>query len=214
MGEPIVLLSHAHVGDGGVRLPDGRNELTYSREVVSAAARYLRSAWGSCEVRVMEVPLREPKLQAVADHDRDGKVACVIEPHLNALEGAPAVGGSLAIHAPGSRAGRALALSVLGALHPHEPELASGHRRFGARPVGDRMVARSFLPLLQATRPPAVILEPGFVTHDGDAAWLQQPGTPERIGRAIAAGTLRWLVDQQLLRELPHLDPLPEGCDL
>ncbi|WP_242346271.1 N-acetylmuramoyl-L-alanine amidase family protein [Anaeromyxobacter terrae] len=62
----------------------------------------------------------------------------------------------------------------------------------GALGAEDRGVKQAPFYVLAGARMPAVLLEVGFISHDGEAARLRTPAYQERIAAAVAEGVAAW----------------------
>lgn len=103
--------------------------------------------------------------------------------HLDSLAAQPGLkppSGFTAYYAQTSQESFRLATTLYAPLIPLPPrdrgvrsDLASRNRRLG---------------ILRDTRPPAALLELGFLSNPDDREWIQDPANQDRVGRALAEG--------------------------
>lgn len=124
-----------------------------------------------------ENPTASERARRANDFDAD----LFLSIHMNAHRESSAAGAST-FYFGGSTAGEALAEEI------HD-------RLVGLGLTDCRTHARAYA-LLKETRMPAVLVEPAFITNPGDAQRLRDARNLDRIADAIAAGTLRYFVDE------------------
>jgi N-acetylmuramoyl-L-alanine amidase len=181
-----VILSIAHTVKAQGASAGNIAEHPFSRAVVSHAQRAIEAA--GHKVVVISGPI--PKKLAAAAEVEDA--ACLVEPHLNAAARAYPR-GHLVIRDYRSEPGKKLAEHIETALETGYKAAGFATKRLGFVDVPSRFVAHSSLPMVQDTKPPAVITEGAFLTNPEDLAFLEREDAPEVMGNAIAAGVLAFL---------------------
>lgn len=101
--------------------------------------------------------------------------------HMNASSAAQASGFEV-LHYKPSGSGRSLAKAIIESVASGVPEL----KNRGVKP-------RDNLYVLRATNMPAVIVECGFITNDGDRELVLDPDGSDRLAFSIAEGIKGWL---------------------
>ena len=104
---------------------------------------------------------------------------CFVSIHLNSNAGTPASGVETLVYSTGTKA-YSLAERVQNAVIA-----ATGAVNRGVK-------LRPGLYVLRATHMPAVLVETGFINHDGDRAKLSDPGYQTTLAAAIARGVCDW----------------------
>ena len=122
---------------------------------------------------------------------------CFVSIHLNSNAGTPASGVETLVYSTGTKA-YSLAEKVQGAVIA-----ATGAVNRGVK-------LRPGLYVLRATHMPAVLVETGFINHDGDRAKLSDPGYQATLATAIARGVCDWA---GIAFAAPEEKPLPGDVD-
>lgn len=129
-----------------------------------------------------------------------GRAACAnaqradafVSLHCNASNSAAAC-GAWVIHCQGSARGRALASAVYDELLRGCEDMCAGSPVSPpVYPDNSGWVGNRKLTVLRRTACPAILVELGFVTHDGDRTRLCEPGRADAVAAALAIGVEEW----------------------
>jgi N-acetylmuramoyl-L-alanine amidase len=176
----------------GAATSDGLTEWDYNMEIAPA----LQKALAAMEVDsvVIERPTRSaagrsPILRMV-DKVNDTGALLALELHLNAAS-SPWASGTEVLYYERSRGGHLLASRLLGPIVG-----ALGTRSRGVKPCGVESRGGAFLSLTQM---PAAIVEPAFVSHEGDLRTLRLAKSNGSYVRALAQGVVDYLREEGAL---------------
>jgi N-acetylmuramoyl-L-alanine amidase len=169
-----VLLDPAHgPEDPGATGPDGQPEHEICWEIASRVEGRLLAR--GVHVVLSRGPTTTPSLSARAGLANAEDVEAVLSIHLNAFASPSARGAAAYYYGDGefqSESGRQLADLCLDHL---VCRTSTPHCR----------THPSILSILRETRAPAVIIEPGFITHPEEGRLLQEPHYQERVAEAL-----------------------------
>lgn len=188
MTRPLICIDPGHGGRDPGAVAGGHREADIALEHALAL--------GAALERVGCVPLytrttdRSLELAARCRAANEQKARVFVSLHCNASS-SPRASGAWVIHQRGDAESAALAGRVAGFLdaviRPAEPGDAVPHPDQSGW-TGDRS-----LYVLRGTRMPAILVELGFLTHEGDRARLLDPDQTELAAAAIAAEIARYV---------------------
>lgn len=174
--EALIAIDPGHGGpDPGEIGPDGLSEAAVCWELATKLADRLAAAGARIRFTRTEIESLDPSERARRANAMRADI--FISLHLNA-HGAPGAEGATTFYFGGSTAGEALAEEL-------QTELVG----LGLKDC--RSHARSY-PVLRETRMPAVLVEPGFITHPDDEKKLGDHEFVSRVSDAITRGVLRY----------------------
>ncbi len=160
--------------DPGALAPNGRAEHEITWELANRLEGRLLAR--GVNVILTRGPETTPTPSERARLANDEGVETVLSVRLNALDSAAACGASALYFGDGefeSAAGRRLAELCLDRI-----TTATGSPHCRTHP--------STVSLLRETRAPAVIVEPGFVTHPEEGMAIQRPGVQDQVAQALS----------------------------
>ncbi|MBW3561661.1 MAG: N-acetylmuramoyl-L-alanine amidase [Actinobacteria bacterium] len=184
-----ILLDPGHgPDDPGYQGPDGTTE----HEVTWAIANRIEGRLLARGVHVIQSrgPRTTPSPSERARLANDEDVELILSMHLNGLDSAAARGCAAYYFGDGSfvsESGRRLAELAVKAVHrrTHAPHLRTHP---------------STTAIVRESRAPAVLVEPGFLTHPEEGQWLAQPAYQEEIAEALTQALTRFLTGDAELR--------------
>ena len=185
-GPGVIVVDPGHGGvDGGAESPSGVMEAGLNLTVSKLLRRELEAlGYRVTLTREDESALAAGKnadLAARRDIMNRDNVMAVVSIHMNKFSDC-AVHGPMAFYMEGSDEGARLAKLTIDSVTD-----AIGAPRRHANP-GDYYVIRE-------SRPPAVLVECGFLSNSSDEALLQQPEYQRKLARGIARGVHAYLSD-------------------
>jgi N-acetylmuramoyl-L-alanine amidase len=181
----VICLSVAHSNSAPGNCHFDLREYDLSQRMTASCAKSLKGS--GVDVEVLDVgDLSDYAHTKVAwVNARGPKLA--LELHLNACE-RPDDDYSCVIYAQGSEIGKAAATAIGLEL---KWALGAHGRSLGA--VTDLFISGHHDFFVGKTRPPAVIVEPLFLSNPKQAEWLKSEGSPETLGLVVASGILNWM---------------------
>lgn len=188
MTRPLICIDPGHGGRDPGAIAGGHREADIALDHGLALARALE--------RIGYVPLLTRETDRYLDHASRCRAAneagakVFVSLHCNASVN-PRASGAWVLHQKGDNESAALAARVAGFLdaviRPAEPGDAVPHPDQSGW-TGDRS-----LYVLRGTRMPALLIELGFITNEGDRARLLDPDQTELTAAAIAAEIARYV---------------------
>lgn len=176
ISDSLIVIDPGHGGDDtGDIGPNGLVEADVCWELALRVAERLTAS--GARVRFTRTEVENPEPSERARRANAIGASLFLSIHLNALVGAGAEGATT-FYFGSSRAGEALADKLQGELVRLDLKDCRSH-------------ARSYA-VLKETRMPAVLIEPGFITHPDDEKKLQDPEFRAHIADAIAFGVTRY----------------------
>lgn len=178
-----VLLDPGHGGKDPGAIDNGLIEKHLNLIVAHRVQSQLQAAGVECEMtRTLDVDVSmETRIAAANQPD----IACVVSIHHNAATN-PDANGIEVFHSRVGGEGKRLAEFIYSAL------MNLGLERRGVKTrLNDE--GKDYYAIIRETRPPAVIVECGFLTSQKDAARLADDRFLLDEARAIAAGIRQWL---------------------
>jgi len=173
----LVMIDPGHGGsDPGEIGPNGSAEAGICWDLALRLAERLARAGARIRFTRTEVEHPDPSERARRANAAGADLYLAI--HLNAHPGGGSAEGATTFHFGGSRSGESLAEKL-------QEEVTS----LGFKDC--RSHARSY-PVLRETRMPAVLVEPGFITHPDDEKRLNDPDVRSAVADAIARGVARF----------------------
>lgn len=172
--------------DPGYLAPNGRPEQEICWEIANRVEGRLLAR--GCQVVLSRGPQTTPTPSARARLANDEDVELIVSVHLNGLSSAVACGAAGYYFGDGqfaSQAGRRLCELAVDAIVARTETV---HCRTHPSTVA----------LLRESRAPAVVLEPGFITHPLEGRRLQEPDRQEDIADAISDAIAVFLTGQVL----------------
>lgn len=173
-----VSLDPGHGGvDGGAPAATGHPEAAFVWPVAIATAAVLTQAGATVHVtRDQFEGLSMPeRLARIAQHRAD----VVVSLHANSAETCPSWDRAQVYHFTTSPRGHHLATTLLASLAEHTLPAESTPRP-------------ETFDVLRFTRPPAALVELGFLCSKEGAERLEDPDVQRRAGLAVAEGVVRW----------------------
>ncbi|HJR45226.1 MAG TPA: N-acetylmuramoyl-L-alanine amidase [Actinomycetota bacterium] len=174
--DSLVVIDPGHGGDDpGDIGADGLVEADVCWELALRLAERLTAA--GARVRFTRTEIESPDPSERARRANAVGASLFVSIHLNAHAGSGAEGATT-FYFGGSRAGEALADKLQAELVRLDFKDCRSH-------------ARSY-PVLRETRMPAVLVEPGFITHPDDEKKMQDPEFRAVVADAISVGVARY----------------------
>lgn len=176
LADALIVIDPGHGGpDPGEIGPNGLAEAAVCWELAMRVTDRLAATGARIRFTRTEIESLDPGERARRANAMGADL--FISLHLNA-HGAPGAEGATTFFFGGSRAGEALADKLQSELVRLDLKDCRSH-------------ARAY-PVLRETRMPAVLVEPGFITHPDDEKKLQDPDFLGRAADAIARGVVRY----------------------
>jgi N-acetylmuramoyl-L-alanine amidase len=180
LADSLVMIDPGHGGpDTGEVGANGLVEADVCWDLAARVAQQLAQTGATVRFTRTEVESLEPSERARRANQVGADLFIAI--HLNAHEGGEAKGATT-FYFGGSRAGEVLAERLQDELTRLDLEDCRSH-------------ARAY-PVLRETRMPAVLVEPGFISHPDDEKKLQDPDFLSHVSEAIALGVTRYFNEE------------------